>query len=266
MSIETAVIDARSIHRANDTFVEDWGGLGAPEPRRVTQSRPRTHGAIDTTSLYGPRVMPVRGWCGKVPAGSGGVAAALAAFDALKGVLLVSTSHLAVIRRMGRGADEQMVVRVASDVSDEVLGGGHVIRWGVELIAPDPRLYSTTLSSQQRTGAGSIAVDHSAGTVETPAYLQVEGPTNAGTLTLANSTTAETITLTGLPALSAGQLLDVDTNARTVYYGSLYHPEAVVAFSTYWWSLVPGVNTVTVGGTAVVSGTTTRVRWRTARI
>lgn len=269
MSVETAVIDGRGVHRVNNTFVTDWRGLGGPGPRRVAAPAPRRHGLIESTSLYGPRVMPVLGWCGDTEdSGSAAVAAALTAFDALKGVLLATASHLVVIRRRGRGADEQLVCRIAGDISDDVRGGGEVIEWGFELVASDPRLYGTTLNSQARTNTGNIAVNHAGGNTDTPAFIEVHGPTSAGTLTLTNTTTGAAVVLASVNALGGSESLHIDTQGRTVFEDGddLFHPEYVDASATDWWELIPGGNTIAVAGTAIQAGTTTTVRWRDARI
>lgn len=267
MSVDTATIDSYSIHRANNTFLDDWGGLGAPDVRQVRSPLPRRHGAVDSTSLYGPRVMPLRGWCGQVPGSATDAAAAVAAFDALKARLTPETSHVAVIRRHGRSADERMTVRVAGDVGIvEVSPGGTLIRWGVELVAPDPRLYEDPEVTAQRTGAGAFTATVAGGTVKTPPIIEVVGPTNLGTLTITNTTTAEDVVLTNVQALAAAAVMTVDMNARTVFHHLAYHPENVVPASTNWWALGLGANTITVAGTALQASTVVRARWRPARI
>lgn len=265
MSVETLSIDGYAIHHANDTFVDDVSGLGAPEPRVVRAPAPRRHGAVDATQLYGPRVLALRGWCGEVPSSGNGPAAAVSAYDALKQVLSVETSHLLVLRRHGRAVDEQCVVRIASDVDDETLAGGEVIRWGCELVAPDPRLYETTLNTQQRTGTGSVVVNN-AGNIATPAFVQIEGATNLGGLFITNETLDQMVQLTSVPALLAGETLDVDTGERTVMHDGDWSPGLVTPSTSDWWLLTPGSNTITVTGSALQAGTTIRVRWRNARI
>jgi len=271
--IVTATIDGYAIHaKANSTFVEEWGGLGTPDVREVSQPAPRRHGALVATSLFGPRVMPVRGWCGKVPGGSGGEAAAVAAFDTLKAKLWPETSHALVIRRPGRAADEQLTVRLASDVSANVEAGGQVIRWGFELVAPDPLLYGTTLNVQAGTANTGTTIPTVGGTVPTPAILQVRGPTVAGTLTLTNAA-GQAVSLTSVPVLAAysagnpATFFDVYLGDREVDYQGVTRPSWVVAASTTWWRLPVGSSvTVTMGGTARASGTRLAVYWREARI
>jgi hypothetical protein len=162
--------------------------------------------------------------------------------------------------------DERLTVRLASDVSAEVENGGEVIRWGFELVAPDPRLYEATEVTAQRTGSGAFTATVAGGTIRTPPVLEVVGPTNLGTVTLTNSTTGQNISLTGVQALTAGQILTVDTNLRTVHHHNAYHPENVIPSTTDWWTLGLGANTVTVAGGAIQAGTVTRARWRAARI
>lgn len=269
--VVTATVDAYGIHRANNTYIEPggWGGLGTPEVRTVRTPRPRAHGAIDASSLYGPRVMPVRGWCGDPTAfGSAAVAAAVAAFDTLKQKLSVESSHVVVLRRPGRTADERMVCRLADAITPEVVGGGEVIRWGLTLVAPDPRLYGDAVVQAQRTGSGSFTATVSDSTVGTPPTIEVVGPTNAGAMTITNTTTGGSISLSGLPALAAAAVMTIDTTgpSPTVFYSSAYHPEVVVAANTDWWLLAPGANSISVSGAAVAAGTVTRAKWRTARI
>lgn len=264
--IVTAVIDGRAIHQANDTFIEEWTGWGSPDVRRVTEERPWQHGSIDSTTLWGARVMPVRGWCGQVPSDSSDPAVAVEAFDTLK-ALLVPGPHLLVVRRYGRSEDEQMTVRLASGVellSEE--GAGAVLHWGMDLMAPDPRLYSTVESTAQRSGAGSWNATNG-GKVATPVVIEVVGPTSAGTITLTNSTTGESVFLSGVDALPNNTYTaTIDLRQRTVTYFGDPQPQDVIAASTNWWELEPGLNSLSVSGTAIQASTVTRARWRNARI
>jgi hypothetical protein len=266
VSVQTATIDGYAVHKANDTMVESWLGFGTPGVRRVSQDRPAQHGSIDSTSLWGPRVMPVRGWCGQVPSGADDAAVAVEAFDTLK-ALLVPGPHLVVLRRTGRTADEQMTVRVASDVElIEEDPGGTVLRWAVELVAPDPRLYATAETTAQRAGAGSWTATN-AGKVATPVVIEIVGPANAGTLTITNGATAESVSLTGLDALPNNTYTaTLDLRQRTFEVFGDRLPQRVVAASTNWWELQPGANLLTVSGTALQAGTVVRARWRSARI
>jgi hypothetical protein len=269
--VVTATVDGYGIHRVNNTWVypNGWGGLGTPEVRQVRGPRPREHGAIDSSSLYGPRVMPVRGWCGAAQlSGSAAQAAAVAAYDALKAALSVASSHVVVIRRPGRSADERMVCRLAGGFSEDSRGYGEVIEWACELVAPDPRLYSVAEVTAQRSGAGSFVATVSDSTISTPPILEVVGATNAGALTITNTTTGGAIVLTGMAAQGAGVTLTIDTTGPTptVTLAGVAKPEYVVAASTDWWKLAPGANTISVSGTALQAGTVTRAKWRTARI
>lgn len=265
--IVTATVDGYAIHRANDTFVEDWGGLGAPDVRTVRQPAPRRHGAIDATALYGPRIMPVRGWCGDVPEAGVGPAAAVAAFDALKAALTAESQHVVVLRRAGRAVDERLVCRLASGITDSVEGAGEVIRWSFDLIAADPLLYDATEASAQRTGAGSWTATVTGGTVPTLPRIEITGPTNTGTITLTSTTDdLKAVSLTNVQSLTAGQVAIVDFSPRTVFHHGAYHPENVAASSTDWWRLRPGANTISVAGTALQASTVIRAYWRPARI
>jgi hypothetical protein len=266
VSVDTATIDGYAVHQANSTFIVRWGGLGTPEVRRVSEDRPWQHGSIEATALWGARVMPVTGWCGQVPGAPDDVAVAVEAFDTLK-ALLVPGPHEVVIRRPGRTADEAMTVRVASGVeltAEE--SGGAILRWAVDLVAPDPRLYAVAETTAQRSGAGSWNATN-AGTVPTPVVIEVVGPTNAGTISLLNNATSETVSLTGVDALPDNTYMaTIDLRQRTVeYFGELV-PQDVVAASTNWWELEPGVNSLSVSGTALQAGTVIRARWRSARI
>lgn len=250
-----------------------WGGLGSPEVRPVREPAPRRHGGYDMTTLYGPRIMPVRGWCGDAE-NPGGAAAAIEAFDQLKARLWAEDEHLVVLRRRGRSADEQFTARLGSEITDDAEAGNEVINWSLSLVASDPLLYGTTLNTLAGTTNGGITIPSVGGTVPTPAILQVRGPTNAaGTLTIGNGlgpSIALTMAATTLPAYDPGNsnsFFDVYLGDRVVDYLGTARPSWVDAAATTWWQVPDGGPvTLTMGGTYRAAGTRLAVYWREARI
>lgn len=162
------------------------------------------------------------------------------------------------------------------------------VQFSAVLVAPDPRKYSTTLSTMSTTTAstsgglalpfaapftfGSIppagsVVCTNAGTFECRPVITLAGPITSPTVT--NITTGDTISFSTL-ALASGDTLIIDTDSRqAVYNGALRSADA----TSSWWNLqptVPGVagsgdNTIQLGGTTTGSGSMS-ISWRSAWI
>lgn len=241
--IETMFIDDLQVHGGTVYGVSQFS-IGSPAPRAVTESRPSAHGASDDTRFYGPRTMEV---VGRVLATD--TASLWPLVDALKGALRLGSWHVLKFRRAGLTYDERALVRVDSPVDIPlVLGSVRMVTFGVSLFAPDPRIYSDTLSSgvydpTTTTGGSSLTFpvtfpvsfggdDSSAtldvvneGNIDTPAVFTITGP--VVNPVIVNETTGERITTTGLD-LSEGEEVIIDAAARSVNLATLAFPSAAI--------------------------------------
>lgn len=122
-------------------------------------------------------------------------------------------------------------------------------KWTVELLAGDPRVYSTV--EKLLAGAGIASNE---GDFSTLPIITISGPSTNPLIT--NTTTGESIQV--MKTLIAGQVLVLDFPAKTVKLdGVSVYDSLGSGFS--WFPLRPGDNAITVSG-----GGTFETRWRDA--
>lgn len=114
---------------------------------------------------------------------------------------------------------------------------GNIRKTTLEFKIADPRKYLQTQSTL--SGAGTA---NNAGTYTTPVVITVtaSGATSTS-LTITNSTTSESIYVT--TALSAGQVLVIDTGAHSVKLNGT-ETRSMLSGTSKWWLLNPGNNTL----------------------
>lgn len=283
--VESCYLDGLQIHETGTFSLVEFG-LGSPSPRTASDDRPFAHGAVDETRYYGPRIVPVRGevW-------GSDFAAFWQAVDDLKGACRLSRDgSLKVLkfRRAGLSFDERMLVRVASTVDVVPPPGGSTFsEFGFELFAPDPRIYSDTLTTASydptTTGSGGLGFpldfpivfigDGSStlaavndGNIDTPPVFTITGPVVNPIID--NEMTGESITTKSL-SLSAGEVMEIDVGARVARLlpGGTSRPDLIDSSLTTWFELAPGTNSIRMRGTGMSSGSTLlAVAHRAARI
>jgi hypothetical protein len=256
-------------------------GLGSPAPRRDVTHKAARHGAVDRTLWYEGRVVGLEGIIAEATP-----AASWAAFDALKGTLALGSTHTLKLLRRGMTDQEQMAVVVASPVDDSWGVDDHeVIRWGVSLHAPDPRIYGAVLRSGSydpaaSTGAGGASLpltlpivfststaSHlelvNGGNVAAPPVLTVRGPIVNPIVD--NDTLGDSVGL--VYPLGASETIEVDVAARTVKLNGAERLDLLDVPNTTWWELAPGSNRLRLRGSGVAVGQTLLTcRYRDARI
>lgn len=147
------------------------------------------------------------------------------------------------------------------------------------LVAPDPRKYSTTRNTVTAymaggAGGGSMVVPFTVpfslapglppgtatcvngGTFETRPQVLIRGPVNGPVIT--NVTYNRSVSFSQV-SLGAGDSLLVDLDAMCGFFdGGAYR---TADLSSAWWTLWPGVNVIDVGGVSVGSGASFTVSW-----
>jgi hypothetical protein len=124
----------------------------------------------------------------------------------------------------------------------------------IKLKIADPRKYKQTATTL--TGAG---VANNAGTVPTPIIITItaSGATSTS-LQITNSKTSESIYIT--TALSAGQILILDTGTHSVKLDGI-EKRSMIGSNSTWWRLDPGDNTIAITNGA---NTTVEFSWNSA--
>lgn len=246
---------------------------------------PQQHGGADATEFFEGAVVSLAGsaWGTTDAEVHDGWRDILAAFPPGRDVVL---SWL----ESGAPQSSRMVVRLAGPVDEE----SRQAPWwdyGLELFAPDPRIYSTVLSSASYdpvaagadvgllfplefplTFLGAGAADGvlevtNGGTFDTPPTFVIDGPvTNP---VVQNETTGASIYTTGLALLDGEQLwLDVAARqARLGGAGGTLRADLIDPTTTVWGALAAGPNRLRLLGSDMVEGQTQlTVTWRDARL
>ena len=178
----------------------------------------------------------------------------------LKGILTASTATaLRTAWRTFRAAhsasapakfyqhSDQYVWAQVAGIGKADIGGmaGAWIRWEVEFFASDPLVYAETATATSSLASGGTMTN--SGDVATrPTFTLVVG--TAGTITIENSTTGESMVLT----VTTTGTYTIDCRAETVVKVSTSMPEV---FTGQFLRLSPGANTIAVStaGGAVVT-------------
>lgn len=277
--LASAHIDALQIHDT-DGYALVEVSLSAPAPRLARSPRPGAWGAIDRTSLYPERSIQLVGevW--------GATHAELyTRLDALTAAIgLPGASHVLRFLREGLAEEEQVTFVVGSDLDLPLAGAAAMIRWGVTLTCPDPRIYGVTLRSASydptSAGAGgltqpleqpldyvgaaaSLLTAANVGNAPTPPTYTIDGPvTNP---LVVNETTGDTIYTQGASVVS-GSTLVLDVGRRTALLAGAERPDLIDPLRTTWADLPPGTSLLRLSGTGMVGGETElTVTYRDAR-
>ena len=179
------------------------------------------------------------------------------------------------------GVEQQITVRRQQPLR---ITGQWQKQFQLQVIAADPRIYSTTLSNSTtttNTGAtytgrsypktypfsypysppvGQLIVNN-AGTTPTFPIITIQGP--GANPVIANYTTGEDLRLT--LTLAVNDVLTIDTLNRTVILNNTQSRYSAVNFATSeWFGLQPGNNTLQLSFDAFISGSVFSCSWRDA--
>lgn len=290
--LESAYLDDLQIHGAAvgvaryDLTQFDYN---LPDVRSTVLASARRHGAVDYTSLYGPRVFAIAGEVWGKGSASDPFADLWSSVDALKARLLPGQDVTLRFTRSGK-SEQQVTVRPGSAFDIPMRGGAAFTTFAGSLVAADPRIYSAELHSLQYdptlagsglgvtfplvfplafTGSalpGSLVIEN-LGTFPTFPTLTVNGPATNPTIT--NVTTGEVITTTASLATSSDSLW-IDVAKREVRLGGssgTLRPDLIDVSATTFFDLETGVSELTLGGTGHVEAQTfLKCEWRDAWI
>jgi hypothetical protein len=235
-----------------DATIEEW--TDEPTLRGGVSAALRSDIGRAEGGYLGPRRISARGVIG--PDGGGSRDELRAIEDAFR------WAHRTGYRVLQRDGDRY----VTAEVRRVTLGADQGYSWmpfAVEWEAADPYWYSTSTDDDLWTGPtnGGTRPIANAGSAATPAVFTIIVASGVElTLTLTNSTTGQSFTLTELP-VAGGDELVVDCGAQTV---ELEGVNRMRYFSGSFWHLAPGSNTITLalsGVTLTSIETELRQRW-----
>lgn len=236
---------------AADVTVEEW--RDDPEYGNPVVTVPGSDRGRELTAYLRPRRVGVKGIFG--PDGGGTLDQLRTIEDALRYALRPG------YRNLYRNPDRYLratVTRLSSTYEGFSWG-----RWEAEFTAADPYWYAETADSDTwaaPTNGATHGITNSGGAVARPSYTFTMGSSATLALTLANSTTGDSFSITGL-AVTSGQVLVVDSLAQTV---TLAGANKLSTFTGQFFGLEVGANTLalTLSGPSLTSlGTGYRKRW-----
>lgn len=277
--VDTLVLDTLTLGTNTNFPLAEVAGLETIAIRTPSEDLPGQHGAYVPNQLYGARRIVV---AGRVKGST--QAAYLTNRQSLQAAMKISRDASSVLvpiiakfNMVGGGAYQAAVI--PTKAPDMSFKPGHLTfeEFVFELEAPDPALYSQTLTSSVislpagggtalptaipvilSAGTGGTALLTNAGNLETWPTVRFDGPLT--TPTIFNSTLGITLQLS--LTLLAGEYVVVDMKTRTITQGtSTNKMNALATGSDFFW-LKTGDNTVNFSALAG-SGTAT-VTFRSA--
>lgn len=270
--IESMYLDSLQLLPHSDSNphgVTSVDGLGSPSPRQDVHPRSRAHGSTDYTAYYSSRVISLSGFTYGAT-----MSAANTSFDLLKAAMALGSDHTLKMLRIGQTDDETMVVRVASELAGIFAGASNVVKWSVDLLAADPRIYGLTTRTDvydptSSPGSGLMlplvfplefvgsSSSHltltNQGNFNTPPVFTIEGPIVNPILD--NDTTGKSFYTSGL-TMSAGDSIVVDMASRLLTVGGVNRLDYVDAALSYWFELQPGINLIRLRGSGMAAAQT----------
>ncbi|MCK2236446.1 MULTISPECIES: phage tail domain-containing protein [unclassified Crossiella] len=236
--------------------VEWWitredGWSSTPELRLDLVNRPQRDGAFDAPGYRGARVVTLEG-----SAIAPSVAAKERAKNRLAGVL-ADTAGLRELRVTEQGFDRHALVRLGAGTRiDDVTP--YLFTFSLVLTAPDPLRYGSPRQAacalpQAAPGirfpltfplvfgqpVGGVLLLDNAGTVRSQPVWELRGPVRKPVITQRGTGARLAFDLD----LATGELLEIDTAARTVRLGAASRRAALAPGST-WFGLPPGQTAV----------------------
>lgn len=237
--------------------LEGFKGLGNPEPRANRPERSRRHGVYDLTTYYSSRAWEGTMWI------SGATSDDWSGFWTAYDLFMQATAYgtptkVLTFTRNGLAYSEYSTVTMEDDMRPEFLAPSQAIcRIPFAMVAGDPRLYKTTLSTLSFASSGSAT---NTGNFNTPPLIRFNGAgTNPG---LQNTGLSTENQVNILYTMTGGDVIEVDCMARTVKLNGALRPDLLVSSTSSFWSLIAGAQGLTKLGGAV----TVDVEWHDARI
>jgi hypothetical protein len=145
--------------------------------------------------------------------------------------------------------------------------GGWAKNFMVSLVAADPLVYASTLSTLTDTSASvTVSPNNTGDAPSPPALIRITGPVTNPAVRRVQGAYDHRLRLQGL-TIATGQYVDISVVNATAIRSDGTDVYQYIDFPTAaaWWTVLPGVNTVTLEGTGRTTGTTAiRVDWRSA--
>lgn len=237
-------------------------GLDSADVRQFIYDKVQTHGSIALEFFHGNRPITMQGTI----------------LDTSVAARVTRENRLRKVVNNCMAADGTLTWTPAGSVSQYVsvrknqpmrIKGGYAKDYFVSLIAPDPRIYSTTLHTSTVLPATNLDVVNDGNAVSPPALVRITGPGTSPAVKNTIGGTPYVLKFTGL-VMTAGQTLDINMLNATAVLSTGASAYAYVDFpaNAEWWGVAPRelyVNTVRVDWqSGSTSASTLRIDWRDA--
>lgn len=245
--MSSVYLDSLQVHGTGVTnyFLKNFKGLGTPSPRVNRKDRARRHGAYDLTTYYGPRIFSGELWV------QGDTNSDWASFWVAWDVLMEELGYgtptkTLTFTRTGQAYSEFCSVKVEEEVEPTFPNPNVPLCWvPLELVAADPRIYATDISTVNFASSGNAA---NGGNFNTPPLIVFNGGgTDPGIINNSLSTENE---LNIDYAMGGGDTIEVDMMARTVKLNGALRPDILVPSTSHFFSLRKGSNSLSKQGGA----------------
>lgn len=218
-------------------------GLDGPGIRLESSDKAVSHGSFVYGMSLEPRTIVITGSVAS-PVGQ----TVTSYHYALRGAFQPQTSALPLSFMIPPDDSAKRVYAIPTHPASFTLDNSVVIgqlKYAVQLIAGDPRIYSDTETTTAVSSGGNSVVNN-VGLFPSPPTIVTTG-SYGSSVTFTNSTQSRAITLSGL---SGSGVITVDFANHTITRGSenLY---GKLSSASTWWQLGPGNNTIASTGVAI---------------
>lgn len=256
--------------------IVEMSGLDQPEVRFREQPRLQNHGVYSSDEFVDSRRIVL-----SITTSAGSHSELATLLDALAKAFMPGADEAPLVFQLPGYAKRQVNVRVRR--RSMTVNRDYMFRLPgivVELAASDPRIYSTTQSTQSwgltnvtagltfsagfdMSFGGSVTASsrslNNAGTFATRPVCMIAGPISNPTIT--HEPSGKYLAFTG--SLVAFEWLDIDLEARTVLLNGAASRYSWLTADSQWWELAPGANPIRFTAGAYDTGLLT-VTWRSA--
>ena len=216
-------------------LVTDMKGWDSAGVRQSVLAPTSAHGQVITNQLFDSRAITIEGI-----AKATNEANFWTAYNEISTLLANCFNDVTMTVAEG-SITKAVAVRLSGQIKKDFIGVG-AFKFSIPLLAADPFKYNNTATGPTVLSASQVATNN--GNFDAWPSFEV---TTAGSLVLANTTYgAASLTFSVLPL---GTI--IDTRHRTVLASGTSYIGNMDATSS-WFALIPGANTVTKTGTAVV--------------
>lgn len=215
-------------------LVSEDGWSGAPAIRGGMSPWTGRHGGTHLPGTYESRTIVLSGVCKAASIGQ-----FWSARDDLGALHASLINGDGILRVANEGGTRFCRVRATSDLKITPPMGNNNFEFQIGVTAGQPRKYNNT--EQERVGTGTFDVTN-AGNIDTFPTVELNA---TGAVTITNNTMGAFVSFSSMPS---GTIIGFE---KAQVYNGLVNYYDRISDASQWWSLAPGVSSITVTGVSV---------------